>query len=119
DLPAALAVRGLGFRPSPGLAKTAGTPLGPAGALATDARMATGTRHVWAAGDCAESHHRVSGAPAWVALGTHANKQGRTAGMNLSGTPARFEGVIGTAITRVGSTEIARTGLSVREAEAA
>lgn len=119
EIPAELVVLGLGFRPNVGLAKEAGVPLGPSGAIAVDARMATRTPHVWAAGDCAESLHRVSGAPVWVALGTHANKQGRTVGTNLSGTQARFEGVIGTAITRVGETEIARTGLSMREAEAA
>ena len=51
-----------------------------------------------------------------IALGTHANKQGRVAGLNLSGTPARFPGVIGTAITKIGTTEIARTGLNEREA---
>lgn len=119
EIPAGLVILGLGFRPEVSLAEAAGIPLGPSGAIATDARMATRVEHVWAAGDCAESLHRVSGAPAWIALGTHANKQGRTAGMNLSGTPARFEGVLGTAITRVGDTEIARTGLSSKEAAAA
>lgn len=119
EVAAELVVLGLGFRPNVSLAADAGVPLGPSGAIAVDARMATRTPHVWAAGDCVESLHRVSGAPVWVALGTHANKQGRTAGTNLSGTPARFAGVIGTAITRVGTTEIARTGLSSREAQAA
>lgn len=119
EIPAELVVLGLGFRPNVSLAVEAGVPLGPSGAIAVDARMATRTPHVWAAGDCVESLNRVSGAPVWVALGTHANKQGRTAGTNLSGTPARFEGVVGTAITRVGDVEIARTGLSSREAQAA
>lgn len=119
EIAADLVVLGLGFRPEVKLAEEAGIPLGPSGAIAVDARQATRVPHVWAAGDCAESLHRVSGAPVWVALGTHANKQGRTAGMNLSGTPARFEGVLGTAITRVGTVEIARTGLSTGEAEAA
>lgn len=119
EIPAKLVVLGIGFSPNVNLAVEAGVPLGPSGAIAVNARMATRTPHVWAAGDCVESLHRVSGAPVWVALGTHANKQGRTAGTNLSGTPARFEGVIGTAITRVGNVEIARTGLSSREAQAA
>lgn len=119
EFPAELVVLGLGFRPNVSLAVGAGVPIGPSGAIAVDARMATRTPHVWAAGDCVESLNRISGAPVWVALGTHANKQGRTAGTNLSGTPARFEGVIGTAITRVGEVEIARTGLSSREAQAA
>ena len=52
-----------------------------------------------------------------VALGTVANKQGRVAGINLGGGYATFAGVLGTAITKVCSLEIARTGLTVREAE--
>jgi NADPH-dependent 2,4-dienoyl-CoA reductase/sulfur reductase-like enzyme len=40
---------------------------------------------------------------------------GRVAGINLTGGLATFPGVLGTAITRVGRTEIARTGLSLRE----
>jgi len=114
-----IVVLGLGGRPNVGLARDAGIPIGPSGAIATDARMSTPVEGVWAAGDCAESHHRITGKPAWVALGTHANKHGRVVGLNVSGTPAEFPGVIGTAITKVGDTEIARTGLSTSEAVAA
>jgi NADPH-dependent 2,4-dienoyl-CoA reductase/sulfur reductase-like enzyme len=55
----------------------------------------------------------------YVALGTIANKQARVAGINIAGGYATFPGVLGTAITRVCSTEIGRTGLSAAEAEAA
>lgn len=109
-------VLGLGVRPNVTLARDAGIPIGPSGGIATDARMATLTEGVFAAGDCAESLHRVSLRPVSIALGTHANKQGRVAGTNLAGGAARFGGVIGTAITKVGDTEIARTGLNEREA---
>src|SRR5215207_1528502 len=54
-----------------------------------------------------------------LALGTHANKQGRVAGINLGGGYATFPGVIGTAITKICSLEVARTGLSEREADEA
>lgn len=118
-VPADLVVLALGNRPNVALAEAAGVPLGPTGAIATDSHMATAVAGVWSAGDCAESRHRVSGAPAWVALGTHANKQGRVVGLNVSGTDAEFPGVIGTAVTRVGPTEIGRTGLNQREARAA
>jgi NADPH-dependent 2,4-dienoyl-CoA reductase/sulfur reductase-like enzyme len=118
-VPADLVVMGLGVRPNARLAAEAGIPIGPTGAIATDARMASPTEGIWAAGDCAESHHRVSRRPTWVALGTHANKQGRVAGINLSGGHARFPGVIGTAVTKVGEVEIARTGLTEREAAVA
>jgi pyruvate/2-oxoglutarate dehydrogenase complex dihydrolipoamide dehydrogenase (E3) component len=58
----------------------------------------------------------VSGRPAYQALGTVANKQGRIAGINISGGYATFPGVAGTAVTRVCHLEIGRTGLSEREA---
>ena len=118
EIEADLVVLAIGVRPNVRLAADAGIALGPTGAIATDARMAA-RDGVWAAGDCAESFHRVSGRPAWIALGTHANKQGRVVGLNVSGTHARFPGVIGTAVTKVGDHEIGRTGLTEREAAAA
>src|SRR5204863_382176 len=74
---------------------------------------------VWAAGDCVESFHLVSRQPVHVALGTLANRQARVAGINLGGGYATFPGVLGTAITRICSTEIGRTGLNEKEALAA
>ncbi|MCW2614368.1 MAG: FAD-dependent pyridine nucleotide-disulfide oxidoreductase [Frankiales bacterium] len=118
-LPADLVVLGLGVRPNVQLAVAAGIPLGPSGGIAVDTRMRTQVDGVWAAGDCVESVHRLSGQRLVVALGTHANKQGRVAGINLGGGYATFPGVIGTAITKVCDLEVARTGLSEAEAEAA
>jgi NADPH-dependent 2,4-dienoyl-CoA reductase/sulfur reductase-like enzyme len=119
ELPADLIVLGLGVRPNIRLAQEAGIPLGTSGGIAVDARMRTQIEGVWAAGDCVESRHRLSGQRMVVALGTHANKQGRVAGINIGGGYATFPGVIGTAITKVCDLEVARTGLSSEEAEAA
>lgn len=119
ELPADLVVLGLGVRPNVRLAKEAGIPLGTSGGVAVDARMQTQVDGVWSAGDCVESMHRLSGQRMVVALGTHANKQGRVAGINIGGGYATFPGVIGTAITKICDTEAARTGLSSREAERA
>jgi NADPH-dependent 2,4-dienoyl-CoA reductase/sulfur reductase-like enzyme len=118
-LPADVVVLGLGVRPNVGLAHEAGSPLGPSGGIAVDNRMRTQADGVWAAGDCVESVHRLSGQRVVVALGTHANKQGRVAGINLGGGYATFPGVIGTAVTKVCDLEVARTGLSEDEAERA
>jgi NADPH-dependent 2,4-dienoyl-CoA reductase/sulfur reductase-like enzyme len=115
-LDADLVILGLGIRPSSELARAAGIELGAADAIRVDRRMRTSTPHIWAAGDCAESFHIVKEAPAFVALGTVANKHGLVAGTNLSGGEAEFPGVLGTAITRFRDLEIARTGLSEREA---
>jgi NADPH-dependent 2,4-dienoyl-CoA reductase/sulfur reductase-like enzyme len=119
ELPADLVVLGLGVRPHVQLAREAGIPLGVSGGIAVDRRMRTEVEGVWAAGDCVESRHRLSGQRVVVALGTHANKQGRVAGINIGGGYATFPGVIGTAITKVCDLEAARTGLSSAEAELA
>jgi len=116
SLPADVVVLGLGVRPNADLARNAGIRIGPTGAIATDDHMATSIERVWAAGDCAETYHRLTGRPAYIALGTHANKQGRIVGVNATGGDEIFGGVIGTAITKVCAYEIGRTGLSETEA---
>lgn len=117
-IPADIVVLGLGVRPNSELAERAGITVGPTGGIVTDSAMSCG-EGIWAAGDCVESFHRVSRRPVHVALGTHANKQGRVAGINIGGGYATFPGVIGTAITKVCNLEIARTGLSSKEVESA
>ena len=118
SVPADVVVVGLGARPNAALATAAGIPVGDSGGILVDRRQRTPVDHVWAAGDCVESFHRVSRRGVNIALGTHANKQGRVAGTNLGGGYATFGGVLGTAITRVGDLEVARTGLNESEADA-
>ncbi|MET8150407.1 FAD-dependent oxidoreductase [Actinoplanes sp. NPDC049668] len=120
-LPADIVVLGLGVRPNTALAAESGIPLGVTGGLRTDLRMRVvgPDGHVdglWAAGDCVQTVHRVSGRPVHIPLGTHANKQGRVAGINIGGGYATFPGVIGTAVTKVCDLEVARTGLTESEA---
>ena len=120
EIPADVVVLGLGVRPNTALARDAGVKIGVTGGIVTDMRMRTASHgNVWAAGDCVQTMNRVSSQPVHVPLGTHANKQGRVAGINLGGGYATFPGVIGTAITKVCDVEVARTGLSEAEAEAA
>ena len=94
----------------------AGITIGPTGGIATDDHQRTSAPNVFAAGDCIETHHRITGRPVAIALGTHANKQGRVVGINTTGGDAVFPGVIGTAVSKVCAYEIARTGLSESEA---
>jgi NADPH-dependent 2,4-dienoyl-CoA reductase/sulfur reductase-like enzyme len=119
ELPADLVVLGLGVQANSELAKEAGLDVGATGAVSVDRRQHTSADDVWAAGDCCESFHLVSQQPVHVPLGTVANKQGRVAGINLTGGSATFSGVLGTAVTRICSTEVARTELTEREAAAA
>ncbi|WP_433338939.1 FAD-dependent oxidoreductase [Spirillospora sp. CA-294931] len=118
-LPADVVILGLGVRPNSGLAEAAGVEIGSTGGIVTDRRMRTRAEGVWAAGDCVQTRHLVSGEPVAIALGTHANKQGRVAGINLGGGYATFPGVVGTAVSKICKVEVARTGLNEREAAAA
>ncbi|MGI8626507.1 MAG: FAD-dependent oxidoreductase [Geodermatophilaceae bacterium] len=118
--PADLVVLGLGVRPNSDLAADAGLRIGTTKGIEVDDTMLTSMQeHVYAAGDCVQTRNRITGHPMAIALGTHANRQGRVAGTNIGGRPARFDGVLGTAVTKVGNCEIGRTGLSTKEAEQA
>jgi NADPH-dependent 2,4-dienoyl-CoA reductase/sulfur reductase-like enzyme len=119
EIPADLVLLATGVAPNVALARAAGIALGHTGAIAVDDHQRTNVSGIYAAGDCAEHWHRLLRRPAWVPLGTTANKQGRIAGHNAAGGDATFGGIVGTAITRLFDLEIGRTGLSEREARAA
>ncbi|MDE2253276.1 MAG: FAD-dependent oxidoreductase [Betaproteobacteria bacterium] len=118
-LAADVVLAAMGVRPRTQLATAAGVSLGPTGAIAVDSRMATNVEHVYAAGDCVESRHWLTNAPVWMPLGDVANRQGRVAGINMTGGTAAFPGVLGTAIFRVFELAVARTGLNHAQALAA
>jgi NADPH-dependent 2,4-dienoyl-CoA reductase/sulfur reductase-like enzyme len=117
--PCDLALLAMGPRPNTELAHAAGVVLGPAGAISTDATMGTNLPGVYAAGDCAEALHLVTGRPAYIPLGSTANKQGRVAGENAAGGQAAFSGVVGTMVVRCFELTVASTGLSATQARAA
>jgi NADPH-dependent 2,4-dienoyl-CoA reductase/sulfur reductase-like enzyme len=114
---------GVGVRPEVALARDAGLEVGESGALVTDERQRTNAPGVYAAGDCCEVLHRVSGRRVWHPLGQPAVRQGWVAGANAAGgereAAARYAGVVGTTAVKVFELEAARTGLSLAEAQAA
>jgi NADPH-dependent 2,4-dienoyl-CoA reductase/sulfur reductase-like enzyme len=115
--PADLVVLGLGMGPEVELARAAGLRIGSTGAIDVDRTQRSRSHpEVFAAGDCAQTFSRITGEATHIALGTHANKQGRVAGSVIGGRAARFAGVLGTAVTRVGDLEVGRTGLSSADA---
>lgn len=115
-IPADLVVLGLGVNPNTDLAVKAGIDTGVREGIVVDRQQRTSAEGVFAAGDCCQTHHLVSGLATYQALGTVANKQGRVAGINIAGGYATFPGVVGTAVTRICRTEIGRTGLNTAEA---
>lgn len=117
--PADLIVLATGVRPNVELAAEAGIELGRHGAIRVNERMETNLAGVYAAGDCAETVHVVTGAPVYIPLGTTANKMGRVAGANAAGRRERFPGVAGTLIVALRDLAVAMTGLSSTEARQA
>ncbi len=114
--PADIVILSVGVKPNVKLAVDAGIALGPTGAVAVDAYQRTNVPNVWAAGDVAEAHHLVTGKPAYIPLGTTANKQGRVAGTNAAGGEAMFAGIVVTAAAKVFDLQVARTGLTEKQA---
>lgn len=117
--PCDLALVGIGVQADAELAHAAGATLGPTGAIATDSSMQTNLPGVYAAGDCAEALHLVTGEPSYIPLGSTANKQGRVAGTNAAGGKATFGGVVGTMVVRAFDLAVAATGLTAADARAA
>ncbi|WP_051309170.1 FAD-dependent oxidoreductase [Desulfogranum japonicum] len=116
-IPADLFILGMGVTPNTELAQNAGLQLGPADSIQVNEHMQTSAPDIWAAGDCCQSIHLINRQPVYIPLGTTANKQGRTAGINIGGGDATFPGVLGTAITKFQDTECACTGLNTRTLE--
>jgi len=119
EYPCDIVVLAAGVRPNVKIARDARIAIGPTGAIKVDKRMETSVRDIFAAGDCAESIHLVSGMPCWFPLGSTANKQGRVAGAAIAGGKKTFPGVLGTAIVKVFDLALGRTGLNESESKEA
>ncbi len=107
----------LGIRPQIELAKQSGLKIGETGAIWVNERMETSAEGIYAAGDCAETTHLVTGNKVWVPLGSTANKQGRVVGVNVCGGNAIFPGVMGTMVFKTFDYNVAKTGLNLKEAD--
>ena len=119
EVPADLVLVVVGVRPDVELAQTAGVELGESGALRVDQRMQTTVPHIFAAGDCAHTWHRLLQRHAYLPLGTTSHKQGRVAGGNAVGGHSEYAGSLGTQVVKVFDLVVARTGLRDHEASSA
>ncbi len=102
---------GTGVRPRTALAEAADIDIGETGAIATDAYRETNVPDVYAAGDCAEATHAVTGESVYVPLALTANRHGRAVGQTVSGQPTEGGDVAGTAAIKAFDVEAARTGI--------
>jgi len=109
----------MGISPASELAEKAGLKLGPEKSIHIDEYMRTSDPDIYAAGDCADALHMVTGRPVWIPLALTANRGGRFAADSILGKDAPFQGTAGTAVFRVFDLEVARTGLTMEEAREA
>ncbi|MFO7973691.1 MAG: FAD-dependent oxidoreductase, partial [Candidatus Hydrogenedentota bacterium] len=117
-IPVEMVIMGIGVRPNVTLAEQAGLEIGRSGAIKVDNRLHTSDPNVFAVGDCVENVDLITGDPAYVPLGSTANKQGRVAAINICGGDDTFPGILGSAVCKVFDFCVARTGLTERQARA-
>ena len=107
----------IGVTPNSALAAESGLNLGPDNAIAVEKNMRTSDSSIYAAGDCADAYHVVTGEKTWIPLALRANRAGWAVADDLAGKDVRLEGVVGTAVFKVFDLQVARTGLSLAEAK--
>jgi NADPH-dependent 2,4-dienoyl-CoA reductase/sulfur reductase-like enzyme len=109
----------IGITPASGLAAAAGLPTSVNDAIAVDARQRTADKNIYAAGDCADAFHVVTGKRTWIPLALRANRAGWAVADNVCGIDRRLAGLVGSAVFKVFDLQVARTGLNMAEAQEA
>jgi CoA-dependent NAD(P)H sulfur oxidoreductase len=105
----------VGIEPNSQLAADAGIETGAGNAIAVNHNLQTSNERIYAAGDCADTYHVVTGQKTWIPLALRANRAGWAAADNVCGKSTQLEGISGTAVFKVFDLEVARTGLSLEE----
>jgi len=117
NLSGQMVLMGLGVKPNSKIASDAGIALGPKQSIAVSRKLETSCKGIYAAGDCADAYHVVTGKKTWIPLALIANRAGWAAADNICGKNVEIQGIAGSAVFKTFDLEVARTGLSVREAE--
>jgi len=118
-LEAELVIVAVGVRPNSELARQAGLKVSDRGTIRVDEGLRTSDPDIFAGGDCVELAHLLTGAPAYLPLGSLANRQGRVIGTNLAGGASTFAGVVGSWCVKLFDLGAAGTGLTLAAARAA
>lgn len=111
-----MVLAGVGVIPNSEMAAEAALELGPGNSIAVDKTLRTSDPEIFAAGDCADAFHLVSGQRVWVPLALRANRAGWAVADNVTGVDVELPGIVGTGVFKVLGLEVARTGLSIEEA---
>lgn len=115
EIRADLVIVAVGVKPNTQFLDGTGIALHPSGAIKVNRFMETNLPDIYAAGDCATQYHRIKKEDDYIPLGTHANKQGRLAGLAMIGRKRPFAGVVGTSILKFFDLTLGRTGLSAQQ----
>lgn len=117
EIPCDLAVVAIGVSPNNQLAREAGLEIGETGGIKVNGFMQTSDPDIYAAGDCVEIPHLITGKPVHAPFGDLANLQGRVIGENIiKGNRVTFPGTIQTGICKVFDYAVGSTGLSEQHA---
>jgi len=112
-----LAVIATGVKPRTELAKACGLEIGSLGGVVVNEFMQTSDPDIFAAGDCTEIPHLITGKKVHAPFGDLANLEGRVVGRNLiEGPVARFAGTLQTGVCKIFDYSAGATGLSERSA---
>ena len=116
-LEADLVLVAIGIKPNSELAAQAGLDLGVENAIAVSKKLQTSKENIYAAGDCSDAYHVVTGEKTWIPLALRANRAGWAVADHVCGKSVELPGIAGTAVFKVFDLEVARTGLTSDEAK--
>ncbi len=109
-------VMATGVRPNTKFLEGTGIKLTDKGAVDVNTKMETSIADVYSGGDCATVYHKLLKKNVYLPLGTNANKQGKMLADNICGDSKELICAVGSAAIKVLDLEVARTGLSEKEA---
>ena len=107
-----MVIAAAGIRPNTAFLRDTGIEMAKNGALRANAQMEYSLPDIYAAGDCAVVHNRLTGARQWSPMGSSANLEGRVLAQVIAGADKHYEGVLGTGIVAVPGLNCGRTGLT-------
>ena len=106
----------VGVSPNSQIAADAGLDCHPRGGIIVDKHMRTTDPDIYAGGDCVVVPNLITGQPAYLPMGSMANRQGRVIGTNLAGGDSTFDGVVGSWCVKLYKMSACGTGLTLRQA---
>lgn len=113
ELPCELAVISTGVKANGQLAADAGLEMGERGCISVNEYMQTSDPDIYAAGDCVEIPHLITGKKVHAPFGDLANLEGRIVGQNIiTGNQKKFPGTTQTGVCKVFDYNAGATGLS-------